>query len=137
YTEHAGQTSVRAGRRLGGRGALANRRLGLCRLRRFVDALLRNLFEFCDSVAFSSLAPHRLGDCITGRASDVRASEYSCFPRRSRAAGAEPGGPREARAASDAAHGRNFYHGLDPMSLSELAAHLRLSAGMVKEFMEM
>ena len=33
--------------------------------------------------------------------------------------------------------GRNFYHGLDPMSVSELAAHLRLSAGMVKEFMEM
>src|SRR5882724_11509932 len=33
--------------------------------------------------------------------------------------------------------GRNFYHGLDPMSISDLAARLRLPAGMVKEFLEM
>jgi DNA-binding IscR family transcriptional regulator len=33
--------------------------------------------------------------------------------------------------------GRNFYHGHDPMSVSDLAAHLRLPAGVVKEFMEM
>ena len=33
--------------------------------------------------------------------------------------------------------GRNFYHGLDPMSVSALAARLRLPAGMVKEFLEM
>jgi membrane protein len=33
--------------------------------------------------------------------------------------------------------GRNFYHGLDPMSVSELAAQLRLPAGIIKEFMEM
>ena len=32
--------------------------------------------------------------------------------------------------------GRNFYHGLDPMSVSELATRLRLPAGMVKEFLE-
>jgi membrane protein len=33
--------------------------------------------------------------------------------------------------------GRNFYHGLDPMSVSDLAVRLRLPAGMVKEFLEM
>lgn len=33
--------------------------------------------------------------------------------------------------------GRNFYHGLDPMNVSDLAARLRLPAGMVKEFLEM
>jgi len=33
--------------------------------------------------------------------------------------------------------GRNFYHGLDPMSVADLAARLRLPAGMVKEFLEM
>jgi membrane protein len=33
--------------------------------------------------------------------------------------------------------GRNFYHGHDPMSVSELAAQLHLPAGMVKDFMEM
>src|SRR6266568_5134200 len=33
--------------------------------------------------------------------------------------------------------GRNFYHGIDPMSVSDLAAHLRIPAGVVKEFMEM
>jgi membrane protein len=32
--------------------------------------------------------------------------------------------------------GRNFYRGLEPMSVSELAAHLRLPAGLVKEFMD-
>jgi membrane protein len=32
--------------------------------------------------------------------------------------------------------GRNFYRGLDPMSVSALAAHLRLPAGLVKEFMD-
>jgi len=32
--------------------------------------------------------------------------------------------------------GRNFYQGLDPMSVSELAARLRLPAGMVKEFLD-
>lgn len=31
--------------------------------------------------------------------------------------------------------GRNFYHGLDPLSVSELANRLRLPAGIVKEFM--
>ncbi len=33
--------------------------------------------------------------------------------------------------------GRNFYHGLDPMNVSELAQQLRIPAGMVKELMEM
>jgi membrane protein len=33
--------------------------------------------------------------------------------------------------------GRNFYHGLEPMTVSDLAAHLQLPAGMVKEFMDM
>jgi membrane protein len=33
--------------------------------------------------------------------------------------------------------GRNFYHGLDPMSVSELAQQLRIPAGMVKEFMDL
>jgi membrane protein len=33
--------------------------------------------------------------------------------------------------------GRNFYHGLDPMSVTDLAANLRIPAGVVKEFMEM
>lgn len=33
--------------------------------------------------------------------------------------------------------GRNFYHGLDPMSVAELANQLRLPAGVVKEFMDM
>jgi membrane protein len=33
--------------------------------------------------------------------------------------------------------GRNFYHGLDPLSVAELANHLRMPAGVVKEFMEM
>jgi membrane protein len=33
--------------------------------------------------------------------------------------------------------GRNFYHGFDPMTVSELAAELRIPAGLVKEFMEM
>lgn len=33
--------------------------------------------------------------------------------------------------------GRNFYHGLEPMSVSELANQLNLPAGLVMEFMEM
>jgi membrane protein len=33
--------------------------------------------------------------------------------------------------------GRNFYRGLEPMSVAELAHQLRLPAGVVKEFMEM
>jgi DNA-binding IscR family transcriptional regulator len=33
--------------------------------------------------------------------------------------------------------GRNFYHGLDPMSVSELANELSLPAGLVYDFMEM
>ena len=33
--------------------------------------------------------------------------------------------------------GRNFYHGLDPMSVSELANRLSLPAGLVNDFMEM
>jgi membrane protein len=32
--------------------------------------------------------------------------------------------------------GRNFYHGLDPMSVTDLAVQLRLPAGVVKEFMD-
>ena len=33
--------------------------------------------------------------------------------------------------------GRNFYHGIDPMTVTELAAQLQMPAGLVKEFMEM
>jgi len=33
--------------------------------------------------------------------------------------------------------GRNFFHGVDPMNVSELAAELQVPAGLVKEFMEM
>jgi membrane protein len=33
--------------------------------------------------------------------------------------------------------GRNFYHGLDPMNVSELAHRLRLPAGIVKELMQL
>ena len=33
--------------------------------------------------------------------------------------------------------GRNFYYGLDPMSVADLATHLRIPAGSVKEFLEM
>jgi membrane protein len=33
--------------------------------------------------------------------------------------------------------GRNFYHGLDPMNVSELATQLHLPAGLVKDLMEM
>jgi len=33
--------------------------------------------------------------------------------------------------------GRNFYHGFDPMSVSELATALYLPAGLVRDFMEM
>jgi membrane protein len=33
--------------------------------------------------------------------------------------------------------GRNFYHGLDPLSVAEIANQLRMPAGVVKEFMEM
>jgi membrane protein len=33
--------------------------------------------------------------------------------------------------------GRNFYHGIDPMSVTELANHLRLPGGVVKEFLDM
>ncbi|HEX9787420.1 MAG TPA: YhjD/YihY/BrkB family envelope integrity protein [Candidatus Binatia bacterium] len=33
--------------------------------------------------------------------------------------------------------GRNFYHGRDPLSVAEIAAQLRLPAGIVKEFMAM
>jgi len=33
--------------------------------------------------------------------------------------------------------GRNFYHGLDPMGVSELANELSLPAGLVNDFMEM
>ena len=33
--------------------------------------------------------------------------------------------------------GRNFYHGFDPMSVTELAGELQLPAGLVKDFMEM
>lgn len=33
--------------------------------------------------------------------------------------------------------GRNFYQGLDPMSVTELANQLRVPAGVVKEFMDM
>ena len=32
--------------------------------------------------------------------------------------------------------GRNFYHGFDPMSVGELAAELKIPAGLVKDFME-
>jgi membrane protein len=33
--------------------------------------------------------------------------------------------------------GRNFYHGLDPMTVTELATQLHLPAGLVKDLMEM
>ncbi len=33
--------------------------------------------------------------------------------------------------------GRNFYHGVDPMTVTDLAAELQVPAGLIKEFMEM
>jgi membrane protein len=33
--------------------------------------------------------------------------------------------------------GRNFYHGIDPMTVTDIAAELQIPAGLVKEFMEM
>jgi membrane protein len=33
--------------------------------------------------------------------------------------------------------GRNFYHGFDPMTVADLAAHLQIPAGVVKELMDM
>jgi membrane protein len=33
--------------------------------------------------------------------------------------------------------GRNFHHGIDPMTVSDLASELRIPAGLVKEFLEM
>lgn len=33
--------------------------------------------------------------------------------------------------------GHNFYHGLDPMNVSEMALRLRIPAGMVNEFMDL
>lgn len=33
--------------------------------------------------------------------------------------------------------GRNFYYGLDPMSVSDLSTQLRIPAGMVKEFLDL
>jgi membrane protein len=33
--------------------------------------------------------------------------------------------------------GRNFYHGFDPMTVTDMAAHLQIPAGVVKEFMDM
>ena len=33
--------------------------------------------------------------------------------------------------------GRNFYHGFDPMTVTDLAAHLQIPAGVVKELMDM
>jgi membrane protein len=33
--------------------------------------------------------------------------------------------------------GRNFFYGLDPMTVTELAAHLQIPAGIVKEFLDM
>jgi membrane protein len=33
--------------------------------------------------------------------------------------------------------GRNFYYGLDPMTVADLALHLRIPAGIAKEFLEM
>jgi len=33
--------------------------------------------------------------------------------------------------------GRNFYYGLDPMTVTELAIHLQIPAGIVKEFLDM
>jgi len=33
--------------------------------------------------------------------------------------------------------GRNFYYGLDPMTVTELATHLQIPAGIVKEFLDM
>jgi len=33
--------------------------------------------------------------------------------------------------------GRNFYHGLDPMTVTDLAVHLQIPAGVVKDLMDM
>ena len=33
--------------------------------------------------------------------------------------------------------GRNFYYGLDPMTITDVAIHMQIPAGMVKEFLEM
>jgi DNA-binding IscR family transcriptional regulator len=33
--------------------------------------------------------------------------------------------------------GRNFHHGIDPMTVSDLASELRIPAGVVKEFLQM
>ncbi len=33
--------------------------------------------------------------------------------------------------------GRNFYYGLDPMTVTELSTHLQIPAGIVKEFLDM
>ena len=33
--------------------------------------------------------------------------------------------------------GRNFYYGLDPMTVTDLATHLKVPAGVVKEFLEL
>src|SRR5574341_256050 len=33
--------------------------------------------------------------------------------------------------------GRNFHHGIDPMTVSDLASELRIPAGLVKEFLQM
>ena len=33
--------------------------------------------------------------------------------------------------------GRNFYHGIDPMTVTDLASELQIPAGLVKEFLEM
>jgi membrane protein len=32
--------------------------------------------------------------------------------------------------------GRNFYYGLDPMTITDVAIHMQIPAGMVKEFLE-
>ena len=80
---------------------------------------------------------HRLGDRALGRASELRASTCAFLPRRPGAIGAEPAGREKLVLHMMLLIGRNFYHGLDPMSISDLAARLRLPAGMVKEFLEM
>src|SRR5262245_33223305 len=33
--------------------------------------------------------------------------------------------------------GRNFYHGIDPMTVTDLAAELQIPAGLIKEFLDM
>ena len=131
YSEHQGKAQIGSSRQPCRRGALADRRLGICRFCRFFDALLRDLFEFRHFVALFVVAARELGDRFDGSPSGLRSPTRGLLSGRERNPGPQSGGQGET-GASPHVFGRSQF-----LSRIRPDERFRAGDGPLRDFMEM